>query len=56
MSWLVAVIEGLLRAILPFLAERLRRSAEESARQPELRARLKDRIRATWSAEAGETP
>ena len=50
MTWLLAILEALLRALLPVLFERSRPHAEDSRRQPELRDRLRRRVRKTWGA------
>jgi len=50
MKWLVAILEALFRAILPALIKQSKPRAEDAARQPELRDRLRDRVRRTWPA------
>jgi len=48
MTWLVAILEVVLRALLPVLFEKSRPTAEDSRRQPELRDRLRRRVHKTW--------
>jgi len=45
---LAAILEVLLRALLPVLFERAKPTAEDSRRQPELRDRLRRRVRKSW--------
>lgn len=48
MRALLAILEVVLRVLLPVLFERSRPTAEDGAAQPELRDRLRLRIRKTW--------
>ena len=48
MRWLVAILEVVLRVLLPALLRRSRPTAEDSQRQDELRDRLRRRVRRTW--------
>jgi len=48
MTWLVAILEVVLRALLPVLFEKSRSTAEDSQRQPELGDRLRRRVQKTW--------
>ena len=50
MRWVVAILEVVLRVLLPALLGRSRPTAEDSRRQDELRDRLRRRVRKTWSA------
>lgn len=52
MTWIVAILEVVLRALLPVLFERSRPTAEDSAAQPELRDRLRRRVREAWGRNA----
>ena len=52
MRWIVAILEVVLRALLPVLFERSRPTAEDSRTQPELRDRLRRRVRKTWGGAA----
>jgi len=48
-QWLAAIIAGIVQAIVAILAKRSERSAENGARWPELRDRLRERVRRKWS-------
>ena len=48
MKALAAILEVLLRALLPVLFERSKPTAEDSRAQAELRDRLRRRVRNTW--------
>jgi len=48
MRWLLAILEVVLRALLPALRKELRDSAEDARRQPGLRERLCRRMGETW--------
>lgn len=52
MNWIAAILQVLLRALLPVLFERSQPRAEDSRRQPELRDRLRRRVRKTWGGAA----
>lgn len=52
MKALLAILEVILRALLPVLLERSRPTAEDSRRQPELRERLRRRVRESWGRHA----
>jgi len=47
-KWLLAILEVVLRALLPVLAERWRDTQEDAMRRPELRERLRRRVWETW--------
>ena len=51
-QWLAAVIAGIVQAIVAILAKRSERTAEDGAKQPQLRDRLRREVRRTW---AGKT-
>ena len=48
MKFLVAILEAVLRVLVPVLIERSRRTAEDSASRPALRERLRRRVRNSW--------
>ena len=48
MKALLAILEVILRALLPVLLERSQPTAEDGRRQPELRDRLRRRVRESW--------
>ena len=52
MKWLVLILEAVLRALLPVLAERSQPTAEDAAPQTDLRDRLRAQVRATWRRRA----
>ena len=47
-AFLLALLEIIIRALLPALAAGASPSCEDGARQPALRAKLEERIRSTW--------
>jgi len=47
---LIAIIEIVIRALLPALAAGASSTAEDGARQPKLRARLTEAVRGRWGA------
>ena len=51
-QWLAAIIAGIVQAIVAILAKRSERTAEDGAKQPQLRDRLRREVRRTW---AGKT-
>jgi len=48
MNWIVALLEVVIRALLPVLAERWRDMQEDAMRRPQFRERLRRRVRETW--------
>ena len=50
MAIIIAIIEIVIRALLPALAAGATPTAQDGARQPELRRRLVERIRGHWGA------
>ena len=52
MQWLATFLVALLRAFLPALIEASKDTAEEGGRQPELKARLRAKVRETWGRAA----
>ncbi len=48
MQWLATFLVALLRAFLPALVAASKDTAEDAARQPELKARLAKRVRSVW--------
>ncbi len=48
MKFLVTLIVALLRVFLPALVEASKDTCEEGGRQPELKARLRKKVRAVW--------
>jgi hypothetical protein len=52
MKWLVTILTVVLRALLPAIFRSARPTAEDAAPQPELRNRLRERVRKTWGAAA----
>jgi hypothetical protein len=50
-KWLVAILEAILRALLPALIEASKPTAEDARPQPQLRERLRTKVRqAGWPA------
>jgi len=49
MKWVIELIIAVLRVLLPAIIDREPATAEESARQPELRKRLEDKVRSRWA-------
>ena len=45
---LIVVLGSVLRVLFPFLAEKSKSTAEDGARQVDLRDRLRKRVRETW--------
>ena len=52
MKWLAIILEAVLRALLPVLAEKSQPTAEDADRQTDLRDRLRARVRMTWGRRA----
>ena len=52
MTWLVPILEALLRALIPALRRSGTPTAEDSRPQPELRERLQQKVRRHWGAAA----
>lgn len=50
MKWLITIIVGVLRALLPLLAGKLTPTAEDAKRDRNIRERLRERIRRWWHA------
>ena len=50
MAILIAIIEIVIRALLPALAAGATPTAQDGARQPELRSRLTEAVRGRWVA------
>ena len=48
MQWLVTILIAVLRAVLPSLIREAKPTADDARLQPELRERLRRRIRQTW--------
>ena len=48
MKWVIAILTVILRALLPALFEATKPSAEDGARRPDLRNRLRARVRNRW--------
>ena len=52
-TWILAILTAIVRALLPFLTEKVKRTAEDGRRDPELRKRLQARLRkSAWVAGA----
>lgn len=51
-QWLAAIVTGIIQAIVAIVKMRLGPTAEDGARRPALRERLRDRVRRTWSGKA----
>jgi hypothetical protein len=49
-KWLVAIIEAILRALVPALIKASTPTAEDSRPQPQLRDRLRAKVRGAWAA------
>ena len=52
MQWLIALVVAVLRALLPELMKKRPPTSEDAARQPEIRRRLRDKVRAKWGKRA----
>lgn len=52
MSWLISLIVGLLRALLPAIVDAAKPTCEDAKKQPELRRKLRNRIKGTWHTSA----
>lgn len=52
MEWLIALVVGVLRVLLPELLKSRPPTAEDAARQPELRRKLRNKVRGTWGRRA----
>lgn len=52
MAWLIQILGVILRVLLPALLERREETSEDGMRRPELRGRLRDRVRQTWARSA----
>ena len=50
MAWLLAILEVLLRVLLPWVVNQSRPTAEDADGDGELRARLEAQVRKHWSA------
>jgi len=48
-TWLAAIITAIVQAIVAVLTKRARSTAEDGAKQPELRNRLREEVRRKWS-------
>jgi len=48
MKWLAAIIAVVVQVLVAILAKRSRSTAEDGRRQPELRDRLRSKVRKTW--------
>ena len=48
MKWLAAIIAVAVQVLVALLAKQSRRTAEDGRRQPELRERLRSKVRRTW--------
>lgn len=46
MKWVIAILEVILRALIPAIIKASEKTAEDGRRQPELKARLKRRVQA----------
>ena len=44
MKWVLAILEVVLRALLPVLRDQLRAGCEDAVRQPQLRERLRQSL------------
>ena len=53
MDTIIRFIVLLIRALMPVVANNMKDSSEDAMRRPELRERLKSRIRSTWGRRAG---
>lgn len=49
-AWLAAIIAGIVQALVAILTKRSRPTAEDGAKQPELRDRLRYEVRRKWWA------
>ena len=50
MKALLTILVAILQVLLPALFKATQRTAEDSAPQPQLKRRLRDRVRRTWAA------
>lgn len=48
MRWVIAILEIVLRALLPAIFKASKHTAEDGAKQPELRERLRRKVRKAW--------
>lgn len=48
MRWVIAILEVVLRALLPAIFKASKHTAEDGATQAELRERLRRKVRKTW--------
>ena len=48
MRWVIAILEAVLRALVPAIFKASKHTAEDGATQAELRERLRRKVRRTW--------
>ena len=54
MKWIIAILEVIIRALIPAIIKASEKTAEDGRRQPELKARLKRRVQAAgWCVVLG---